>query len=390
MSEATAIKGRSIAQSLAVQSQIHLAGTAGRILKQIRDLERLGPIFAKAGLVRAVDRPNPLNLRVAGISTARVIRKVLGGFLYVAAANRVDLNVENNVISTTGQDSVCEIDDINYENQAKRLDLINIRQAYKMIESALRSPERYDLILVDSPLLLNRGMVPPYEAERYAGMRREYETTHEAIVSFWNQHREILYPWNPQGAVLAGIASERFGAIIGIAQQDLRTAQGRRQVLSSERIDETRITELVGSESAILGIGQNRFIYGLLQRYTRTVAFKMNIQTPRMEPSEVADLGLLGFHFKAAPRTMPTLLYVIGDEPLWTSERCDFLAGQVMALGLTRGESVVPLPIQLAAREQKGLANFIDYFGKSVESEIKNKGIENLWLSDLNETDLEN
>jgi hypothetical protein len=58
---------RTLAQTLAVQSQIHLPGTVGRLLKQIRDLERVAPLFVKAGLVRAVARPNPINTRAAGI-----------------------------------------------------------------------------------------------------------------------------------------------------------------------------------------------------------------------------------------------------------------------------------------------------------------------------------
>ena len=73
---------QSLAQSLAVQTQVHLAGTVGRMLKQIRDLEKAAPLFVEAGLVRSVDRPNPLSLNVAGISTKAVTRRVAGGFLY--------------------------------------------------------------------------------------------------------------------------------------------------------------------------------------------------------------------------------------------------------------------------------------------------------------------
>ena len=44
-----------------------------------------------------------------------------------AAATRIDLAVENNLIATVGQDSICQLDNINYENQSKRLQLINNR-----------------------------------------------------------------------------------------------------------------------------------------------------------------------------------------------------------------------------------------------------------------------
>jgi len=78
------IQGRSLAQTLAIQSQINLPGTVGRILKQVRDLERIAPLFAKAGLVRSLERPNPLNIRVGGIATQAKITKTIGGFLYAA------------------------------------------------------------------------------------------------------------------------------------------------------------------------------------------------------------------------------------------------------------------------------------------------------------------
>src|SRR6187455_882851 len=95
---------RPLAQALAVQSQIHLPGTVGRLLKQIRDLERVAPLFVKAGLVRAAERPNPINTRASGIATHASTTKTIGGFLYGAAAARCDLFVEHNAIATAGQD----------------------------------------------------------------------------------------------------------------------------------------------------------------------------------------------------------------------------------------------------------------------------------------------
>ena len=178
--------GRTLAQTLAIQTQLNLPGTAGRLLKQIRDLERVAPLFVQAGLVRPVTRPNPLNLRVGGIATRSTIVKALGGFLYAAAAVRMDLMVEDNSISTTGQDSACEIDDINYEEQSKRLQLIGIRQAYELADAAMRSDERFDLLVLDCPLVLNRSMVPLRESGSYAGHRAAYDQAIEAITRFWS------------------------------------------------------------------------------------------------------------------------------------------------------------------------------------------------------------
>src|SRR5258708_19503507 len=76
----TTATNRTLAQTLAVQSQIHLPGTVGRLLKQIRDLESVAPLFVKAGLVRSVERPNPIDTRASGIATPSSTTKTIGRF----------------------------------------------------------------------------------------------------------------------------------------------------------------------------------------------------------------------------------------------------------------------------------------------------------------------
>ena len=79
----------SLVQTLAVQSQLNLPGTAGRLLKQIRDLETIAPRFVEAGLVQTVPRPASLDTRLSGISTRFTTAKLAGGialsvsYLYV-------------------------------------------------------------------------------------------------------------------------------------------------------------------------------------------------------------------------------------------------------------------------------------------------------------------
>ena len=270
----SADKSRSLVQSLAVQTQVHLAGTVGRMLKQIRDLEKAAPLFVEAGLVRSVDRPNPLTLNVAGISTKAVTRRVAGGFLYAAAGVRVDLSVANNIVATRGEDSVCEIDDIDYEDQSKRFQLIAIRQAYELASRALKSGEPFDLIVCDCPLLLNRSMVAPEEGQRYEALRKTYQATVDSISAFWRENRERMFPWNRQGTLFAGLASERFGAIIQIAQQDMRTEEGRRHVLHLDELAAGPMQKLAGVQAAISRVGERRFINGILGSFTRTAGFR--------------------------------------------------------------------------------------------------------------------
>src|SRR5947207_2264877 len=126
----------SLVQTLAVQSQLNLPGTAGRLLKQIRDLESVAPRFVEAGLVQTVARPPSLDTRLSGISTRFTTAKLAGGFLFVSAAVRMDLRFERNALATEGTDSTSLIDDIDFLDQSKRLQLIEVRQAYELADQA--------------------------------------------------------------------------------------------------------------------------------------------------------------------------------------------------------------------------------------------------------------
>jgi hypothetical protein len=373
---------RTLAQTLAVQSQIHLPGTVGRLLKQIRDLERVAPLFVRAGLVHAVERPNPINARASGIATHASTTKTIGGFLYGAAATRCDLLVEHNAISTAGQDSVCEIDDINYENQSKRLALVAIRQAYELADRAV-SEERARFIFLDTPLVMDRGMVPPSNRPGDEGYKVAYAATLHAIESFWSRHRERLFPWSPSGPFIIGLASQRFGAIVQSAQQDLRLQKGRTQLLPTETINRDQLAALDGVRDAILGVGERRFVHGILGSFTRTAAFRMNVHAPRMEPGAVVDLGVIGLHFRAGQATEPRLMQLVGDAPAWTTAAIDEVVGLTMALTAVGGATSAPLPVQLAERELSALGLFIEHYSRSVARELKRREIENIWLSDF-------
>lgn len=374
-----------LAQRLAVMTQIHLPGTVGRILKQNRDIEAIAPYFKRSGLVRFYRVPAPLDLKVAGIATNVATKPVWGGLLYASAAVRVDLAVENSVIRTTGQDSSCEIDDIDYEDQSKRFQLIGVRQAYQMAGAAIRSNDRPDLILLDCPLVLNRSMVPAGEAAENPGYRKAYEAAIEEITRFWNEHQASLFPWNPQGVVVASLASERFGAIIYAAQQDLRTDEGRRHLLGTEEVDDQQVRHLVESQSAISGVGARRFLHGILEQQTRTAAFRMNVKTPRMEPSAVAASGVVGFHIRAVDQNGPQLVQLIGDAPGWTKDRLDRLAGELSALTVSNGKQPVPIPLFLAGEIAATIPRFVDAYRGGVEDHIRRRQLETDWLSGIEE-----
>lgn len=376
---------RTLAQSLAVQSQVHLPGTVGRLLKQIRDIEQVAPLFVKAGLVRSVERPHPIDTRASGIATKATTTRTIGGFLYGAAASRCDLLIAQNAISTAGQDSACEIDDINFENQSKRLALIAMRQAYELADRAV-AEDRARFIFLDTPLLMDREMVPPTGSTGDAGYKAAYTAAHRAIESFWTRHQPNLFPWNPNGPVIIGLAANRFGAIVQSAQQDLRSADSRQQLLESDGVTREHLAPLESIGDALLGVGERRFVHGILGSFTRTAAFRVDVHAPRMEPTSVVTHGVLGLHFRAGQTTEPRLMQLIGNAPEWNRERIDEVVGLTMALTAVGGARSAPLPVQLAEKELDAVGPFIEHYGRSVAGELKRRDIERLWLSDLDIT----
>ncbi|HEY4579192.1 MAG TPA: hypothetical protein VIG63_04960, partial [Savagea sp.] len=228
------MKTINLAQSLAIDSQLRLPGSAGRILKNIRDIERIAPMFRDVGLVKPVPKLSMVDMNVAGISTRSCVTKALGGFIYVSAALRVDLLIEQNKLSSGATDSISELDDIDFEAQAKRLELIQIRQTYSLLEKIFNSAHSYNLILIDTPFFLARDMAP---LDRHKKHKEEYEKTKKMNENFWDRFSQSIFPWNPNGPVVASILAERFSAIVSIAKQDLRTAEGRSQILENDGFD---------------------------------------------------------------------------------------------------------------------------------------------------------
>jgi len=371
----------SLVQTLAVQSQLNLPGTAGRLLKQIRDLENVAPRFVEAGLVLTVDRPASLDTRLSGISTRFTTAKLAGGFLFVCAAVRMDLRFDRNALATEGTDSASVIDDIDFLDQSKRLQLIEVRQAYEMADHAMKMEAPPRILLIEGPLVLNRSMVPLGKASQHA---KEYERAVETIRAFWKQHESKLFPRNPAGTVVAGIATERLGAIAAISQQDLRTIEGQQQLLKCDLPKAEILGDINRQRSSISGIGEKRFVRGILGTNSRTAAFKMDVQTPRMEPADlVDDQGVVGFHYRSSVLAEPLLVQLLGNDASWTRQQLNELAGVLIAATVQREGYAVPVPFQLAQQQLHSLSNFLKQYCLTMRRELKNREVEDSWLSDL-------
>jgi hypothetical protein len=378
-----------LVKNLAAVTQVRLPGTAGRIAQQIRDLEGIAPLFQKAGLVRKVHRPTPLTVHAAGISTHTPSPiRFMGGFLYAAGAVRFDLIAKDNQVSSGTQDSICEMDDIDYEDQRLRLQLVSIAQAYRLADATMRDSEQRDMVIMDCPLLVSRSLIAPKDDVAHEGHRHAYADAVAAVESFWAAHRDQLRPWNPEGTTLVSVSGGRFGAVLQLAQRDLRTTDGRSFILPGEGVELGKLGEIDNVTKTILNIGERRFMHGLLGPFTRTGAFRLDFSSPSMEPSTLAKEGVIGFHFKGSEGTAVRFAHIVGPPDTWTSKMVDSIAGILMAMSTIGGQRAEPLPLLLARRElKKPLEQSLELYSREVRRYLKSRINEAAWLSDLDALD---
>jgi hypothetical protein len=376
------MKTTNLAQALAIDSQLRLPGSAGRLLKQIRDIEHVAPLFRDAGLIKAVTRPLVVNLAVSGIASHSCIHRALGGFIYASAAVRTDLTIQDNKISTAGSDSVSELDDIDFEAQRKRLDLVEMRHCYALVEKLFQQGTAANLILIDTPLFIDREMIPLKRNVRHWA---EYEKTRDFIGRFWQTYRQNLFPWNQDGPVLASILAERFSAIVSIARQDLRTEEGRKHILIADGFSPDSLSKLEGLEARLMGIGDTRFINGILGNFTRTIAFRMTENRSRMEPASEVDQGVIGFHFRSARSSQIKMVQLAGEEVDWNSILLDAVASKLMILDMQSQKKAMPLPQLLSRQQLNILEKFSAFYRQGLNDALRHNNVENTWLSGLDE-----
>ncbi|MDQ9329505.1 hypothetical protein RF178_24295, partial [Escherichia coli] len=87
-----------------------------------------------------------------------------------------------------------------------------------------------------------------------------------------------------------------------------------------------------GLDESLVGVGDLRFINGILGNYSRTITFRLSEQEKRIEPNIEAKQGLIGFHFRSARGGQIKMVQLAGDEPEWKSADLDLVASRLMVL----------------------------------------------------------
>jgi hypothetical protein len=103
-----------------------------------------------------------------------------------------------------------------------------------------------------------------------------------------------------------------------------------------------------------------------------------------MEPADlVDDQGIVGFHYRSSVLAEPLLVQLLGNDVSWSRQQLNELAGVLIAATVQRDKYSVPVPFQLAQQQLHSLSNFLKQYCLTMRQELKNREIEDSWLSDL-------
>lgn len=302
-----------IANSLVAKIQLGLPSTVTKLSAKMRFIDHIAPKLRNSGVIRPIEKKSPLTIRVSGIATASKTIPAFGGILYSAGAVRQDLYIEEGSVYETFQDSLVDIDEADDIDVTKKLKFIHITQMYDLLEEMVQESIPPQMVIVDTPLLLERSDAP---LESHEQLLKDYEQCKERIERFWSMYQDKMYPFNPHGIQLVSLSTKRFGSIF----YGLTAVEREKYIIDT--IHFSKLQDIEESFYKIKKVGVKKLLHGILTRRTRTAAYQYDILTSdnRLEPVKVRELGLINFHLRAGMRTMPLLAEMIGSNKDWDSK----------------------------------------------------------------------
>lgn len=368
-------QGTPIVQSMSAKIQLGLRNTVGKLSNKMRYIDKIAPELVQGGVVKKCKKLSPFTINAAGIATGHRTVQFFGGVLYGTAAVRQDLYIEDGSIYKTRQESTVDVDEIDHMDTSQRLKYYDIVNSYTLLAELMEEEDRPDLVILDVPLILERSDVPL--ENRYSTVA-DYKKARDKIKSFWSQYKSEIYPFNPQGTKIVSIGGKRFGAVL-LAIADESTDY------IVDQIDPGIINLLQDNQKQLRKIGLQRMLKGILGPSKRTAAFQFDgiSNRNRLEPPELRDIGLMGYHFKAGNRTKHLLVEMLGSVEDWDSSAVDELTNQLISLMIYDQPGTIPLPLWYAEYGLKPLKKqpgILEFYKREAKKLLNNNDLEEQWL----------
>jgi len=376
--------GVPISQSIVANVQLGLPSTVSKLSSKMRFIDKVAPMLKDGGVIRNLEVIKPITIKSSAISSANRTTTAFGGILYVSGAVRQDILINEGAIYNTRQESIVEVDETDDLDFQKKLKFIDIINTYKLLGEAMGDSDRPELIIIDSPLLLERSDEPVSNRE---DILKYYNRCKEVIEDFWMNYIDNIYPFNKSGIKIAAVGTKRFGAIFfALTQEKIKYVP--------DDIKENIIVELStdNKDNKLMDqmkkVGIRRLLTGILVKKSRTAAFQYEGVNPenRLEPESIRKYGMMGMHIKAGNNTPPLLVEVLGSVDDWDSIMLDEICSQIMTLITFDQAKALPIPLWYAKYALKPIQakpGVLEFYKAHVKEMLKNEELELIWKEDL-------
>lgn len=369
-----------IANSLVAKIQLGLPSTVTKLSAKMRFIDHIAPKLRNSGVIRPVEKKSPLTIRAAGIATASKTIPAFGGILYSAGAVRQDLYIEEGSVYETFQDSLVDIDEADDIDINHKLKFIHVMQVYDLLEEMMMEAHKPELVIVDTPLMLERADAP---MDTHGQLYIDYQNCVERIKNFWETYQHFIFPFNRNGIRLVSVSTKRFGSIFyGLFSED----KNKEMYI----VDEVSFHDIEQNNEVLFKIkkvGVKKLLHGVLTRRTRTAAYQYDllVQTNQLEPKDIRNLGIINFHFRAGMHTQPLLVEIMGNAQKWDSQSLDELTSYLVSLYTLDQPKALPLPLWYAEHALKPIRSgaIIQYFKTQAREMIKKEEVENVWTEEV-------
>jgi hypothetical protein len=369
----------SLSKSIAAAMQLRLPGTAGRVAHKMRYIDTVAPRFRKGGLVCDIPTMQFERLWTVGVASASNSVPAFGGVLYGAAALRQDVNLVEGKATPGYQDSQVDVADMTFVQTSNRLIWKEYHLTYALLEDLFEETTLPDLILLDLPLLVVRGLHAAALADD--DVRDEWEELLELMTRFWGRYAERCYPSNPDGPLVAHLGRKHFGATLTAIQAE--GVKGAVDPVTPE------LAKLVADEwSDLRRAGVTRVLRGLLRPGKRTAAYPytaLGRDALRAAPKLLGEQGLVGFHMQVGYRTPIWQVETLGSSDRWTSEAFDRLAAMLLYLTLHDHPGALPLPLWYAKRLVTVRDKLLYGYRAAMTQMLREQTVDRAWLEGMEE-----
>ena len=359
--------------------QLRLPGTAGRIAHKMRYIDEVAPRFRQGGLVRDVPELRSERVWAVGIAAASNHVPAFGGVLYGAAALRQDVTVTQGKATPTYQDSQVDVADMTFVQVANRLVWKEYQLTYALLEELFAEPDLPDLILLDLPLLVMRGMHMAALSDDDAA--EEWDALLDLLTRFWARYAGRCYPQDPAGPLVAHLGRGHFGAILNALNAE--GVQGAIDPVTPE------LARLVRDDwDDLRRAGVTRVLRGLLRPGKRTAAYPytaLGKDALRAAPQLLGEQGLVGFHQQIGYRTPVWQVETLGAPALWTPDALDRLAALLAYLTLYDHPGALPLPLWYAQRLVKVSDSLLKGYRGAMTQLLREQTVDRAWLEGVEE-----